>query len=558
MEPEEDEEAGEPKERHKRKDEKVVGDYGTYSVKDTLGWVAMNPAKGDVLVTLVPPEVAEVEDIIGAFVVVNTKMMPDGSLMMGVKSLGTTDPDCTSKLSSLFNRKAGTIHLCAGDYPCTIEEDCTFHSKEVEWLDGESFKADYVGATGKRLLSKVISEVQEEEKAEKARRQKEERRQRGTDTTPGHGKGRGNGADCPETKDPKAKDYKDLRRRLDVLKQREAAKNGTQPAKGEAEDSHGDGGNSDVSGSPPQQRLRDGKKIQVAQAVQEFVRGENTRDLAGHGGRRERTTTALKKLEPAKSVGSQLVLRAAVKSDPHGRREERSRKREKSRSRKRQKEKEKKKKDKKEKKRKERKKRRGEPSGGDSSGDGYSSDSSSTRTKRSRKESEVDSEDSGLLPPLKGKSTKRPGSVLKLLLSQIESQLSEIQGADRSTEPLLEGTKVVSYFHLLVKGSGVVSTTRDGRELFLLANLIDLLRTGQLARLGDGMASRFLALQQASLDGHWNAARHLEIHTPELQTAAGAAMTLAARRHAKIVDKAKGLDSYKERGDGGKGTWAKG
>lgn len=111
----------------------------------------------------------------------------------------------------------------------------------------------------------------------------------------------------------------------------------------------------------------------------------------------------------------------------------------------------------------------------------------------------------------------------------------------------------MSYYHLFLKGAGVVPTSRDGRELFLLANLIDLLRTGALAQLGDGLAARFLAIQQATLDGQWQAARYLEIFNPEVLTAAGAAMTLAARRHAKIVDKAKGVEPWTRQEGKGKG-----
>lgn len=165
------------------------------------------------------------------------------------------------------------------------------------------------------------------------------------------------------------------------------------------------------------------------------------------------------------------------------------------------------------------------------------------------------------MPPLRKKSERQPGAVLELLIRQIESQLSELQGAGEHPDALTGGTKVVSYYHLLVKGSGVSPTSRDGRELFLLANLIDLLRTGALPQLGDGMAARFLAIQQATMDGQWTAARYLEIHNPEVLTAAGAAVTLAARRHAKVVDKAKGVDSLQKsdgKWGGGKGRGGSG
>ena len=82
-----------------------------------------------------------------------------------------------------------------------------------------------------------------------------------------------------------------------------------------------------------------------------------------------------------------------------------------------------------------------------------------------------------------------------------------------------------------------------------------MLRLGMLDRVGDGLAARFSSIQQAVLDGHWGAARYLEIHTPEMSTAAGAAMTLAARRHARVIEKARGNESWKGKGSGSGSSW---
>ena len=213
------------------------------------------------------------------------------------------------------------------------------------------------------------------------------------------------------------------------------------------------------------------------------------------------------------------------------------------------------------KKKKKSKKSRQKAQGGGGPG-GSSSGSSSSQSSSSESTASSGSENSGYLPPLKRKSDRRPGSVLELLIGQVEAQLSELQGAGMTGGSILAGTKMVSFYHLMIK-STVTPTSRDGRELFLLANLLDLLRQGELSRLGDAMSARFLALQQASLDQSWVAARHLEIFTPEVLTAAGAAVTLAARRHAKVVDRAKGLQQSRSRGEahsssawGRSGAWA--
>ena len=216
----------------------------------------------------------------------------------------------------------------------------------------------------------------------------------------------------------------------------------------------------------------------------------------------------------------------------------------------------------KKKKKKKRKTRRGTRSGGGGGPGGSSpssSSSSSSRSSSSGKHSKSSSSADSLRPPLQRRSRREAGSVLRLLIRQVEEQLSELQGADAPTGALLSGTKMVSYYHLMIKGGGIQVNSRDGRELFLLSNLIDLLRMGKLDLLGDGLASRFLAIQQAQIDNNWSAARHLEIYTPEVQTAAGASMTLEARRHARLIEKAQGIRSNRGRTDQQyQGSWSKG
>lgn len=128
--------------------------------------------------------------------------------------------------------------------------------------------------------------------------------------------------------------------------------------------------------------------------------------------------------------------------------------------------------------------------------------------------------------------------------------VGEISHQDGSS---LRGVKVLTCYNSLVRQQGVAPTSRDGRELFLISTCVDQLRTGQLALLGDALASRFFALHQASLDGNWNAARNLEIHTPELLSAAGPQLTIAARRHGKLLEKVKSPGEGKK-GDGWRRT----
>ena len=89
--------------------------------------------------------------------------------------------------------------------------------------------------------------------------------------------------------------------------------------------------------------------------------------------------------------------------------------------------------------------------------------------------------------------------------------------------------------------------TRDGREMFLIANCVNLLRVGRLGRLGDALAARWFALEQAQLDQNWSAAKRLELYSPEHLTAAGPAITLAARKYSNLMDKVAAADDHKPR-----------
>ena len=70
--------------------------------------------------------------------------MSDGSLTLHVKSLGSTVSKTTTKLSSLFNRKDGQIHLCMVGGLCSVLDGITFHCQS------------FVGVNGKRLLKQIV------------------------------------------------------------------------------------------------------------------------------------------------------------------------------------------------------------------------------------------------------------------------------------------------------------------------------------------------------------------------------------------------------------------
>ena len=68
---------------------------------------------------------------------------------------------------------------------------------------------------------------------------------------------------------------------------------------------------------------------------------------------------------------------------------------------------------------------------------------------------------------------------------------------------------MTSYFNLMIRPYHQ-STSRDMKELHLLAVAIDELRGGRLGQLGDTLAARFLAIHTAVNEGHWRSAQFLE------------------------------------------------
>ena len=90
------------------------------------------------------------------------------------------------------------------------------------------------------------------------------------------------------------------------------------------------------------------------------------------------------------------------------------------------------------------------------------------------------------------------------------------------------------------------------------AVVLDLLRQGDIAKVGDTLAARFMAIHQSLVDGSWSTARHLELFPMTEPTAAGSAMILATRRHARMESKALGYVPLTGNAASGKGRGGKG
>ena len=154
--------------------------------------------------------------------------------------------------------------------------------------------------------------------------------------------------------------------------------------------------------------------------------------------------------------------------------------------------------------------------------------------------SESDSE-TDLETPMKKKSRDKPGSVLSLLTEHVRDQmdqaaLSDLPGRDHR---VTSGIKILSYFTMHIKPQ-FPSYQRELREMNTLAATLDLLRTGDIARVGDSLSARFMAIHQSMIDQSWSTAKFMELHNMDDSSAASASLVLASRKHSKLVERVQG------------------
>ncbi len=170
----------------------------------------------------------------------------------------------------------------------------------------------------------------------------------------------------------------------------------------------------------------------------------------------------------------------------------------------------------------------------------------------SSEESSEESTESDALPPLQKKSRKKPGQILRMLTTHAQEELDQSALIDvEASRAITGGVKLATYFNLLIRPYHP-TTSRDMKELHHLAICLDELRGGRLAALRDSLAARFLAIHSAVNEGGWRAAQYLELHPLEAPQSAPTSLLLEAKKHAKVVARAQGVDY------GGRGWYRQG
>ena len=574
-------------------------------------------------------------DLWAAFLVLEVfvNQATDGSIDLYVKSLGCDDPDVTKKLSGIFNRREGYLHLCMS-VPCPVSDGNYLHVTRFRQYSLEGFDREYLTAHMRSPMKKWMEEsgeTAEEEEAPPGEEaaalpglwdpvENEEKERKPGERLGGAPKRKADkGANHPERLDepPKPrpgalrapgsrmteKDREGLRRRLDMAKdrilgasERRGLGHGTagQEAVRDPEDSEvlSVKSSEGYSPSPLEEKLTTGTTLEDTQRSLRRRPSRSKRPRKREEPRRERSRTrkdgdharssqqllAQRALQLEDTKGSssnnlqkQLVLRAAGNSRRRAAEKEHQKEKSKdtgaelvrilTKAMKSQKHGQ----DAKKKKKKKRKRKLKREPGGDPSGSSKGSPTSSYYDdSESGQESSSEVEKKNKYePPLKRRAMHRPGSVLRMLVDHARSHLdqsSKVALDKNDTGDMTQGIKIASYFSVILKPQ-MGGNTAITRELHHLANAIDMLRAGTLDSLGDLMASRFMALHQASLDGGWSAARHMELLPLEEVSAAGTGVVLEARRHARMAARAQSQENFnwkgsnRSKGGRGKGSW---
>ena len=381
-------------------------------------------------------------------------------------------------------------------------EDQYIHVKRIRCWSAANFKASYLSQGGKKILKdvragerkKVLNTARPKgkpapglEKKAKGkpsasvaggnRRKKENKKKdeiisldSGDDDAVGDGEG--------EVEKPAGMTRAGLKDLFKKAKDRMTHGGATKRAEAESEDSSGGRKPKKSRLALEERRIVSGTNFNPGRMTPLAI--EDGRDTSGGGKSRLKKRTL-----SSRDPGDQLLAQAAQQGDTQMGKKRRKDKKEGRKvvellkkavgGKKRKKEK------KKRKRKRKMKKEPGDPDGSDGSSSSSETSSSSSQRRGGESDSELSYE-----PPLRKKALSAPGSVLTDLIKHAQEQLDKGALMDHDGQPasLTSGIKLSTYFALLIRPY-FPNNNPLLRELYQLAQSIDLLRMGKLAETGD-------------------------------------------------------------------------
>lgn len=578
-----------------------------FGLEEKLEWCTVVLAKGDVVEVYIPRTNLTIQvDTWCAFVVLSTSTQQDASQVAEVKFLGCTDGEVAKMLEEEMNGRGrrGLLHFCPSQ-PCSevIGEPFTIHVLRFRLWSLDGFKAPFMDS---KLRTRVRQWLRREKDPDEEEDNKGLPEEPGKEVLKRPAGALPSRSKKPPKASPKAVTKKGakpegtkmtasmrakLRERLALVRKETATKkdgiedleeisDGPEPTTPESEDEASEcaldeiptTGTKLMTFPPPlavavaEGKDKKHKSLEPAVKKKKHKKKKKEKKERALEDRRAEALEDIRRVEAApvgtrdfstKNLRSQLVKRAVMaekltnKDRKHrkGRKDAAKRLKEALTDVLSPKDAKKRKKGKK-------KRRMIRPDGVIES----LSSSSESYSEEDEEESLSSAED--LETPMKQKSRDRPGSVLKMLTQHVQEQLEQAATTEMGSghDSLTGGVKILTYFALQIKPN-YTTQMREMREMFHLANVMDTLRRGEIAKVGDALAARFMAIHQSLLDQNWSTARFMEIFPLEESSAASSSMVLATRKHTKLVAKVQGFSTggwsgpYRGRGKGGKGGW---
>ncbi len=508
------------------------------AVEDTAEWSALSVEVGEVVEVFIGgTSYLAVADCWAAFLVVKVVTESDGSFLLDTRYLGCEDESLGGDLSRDFGETVVQLHLCLSK-PCyeTRETDA-IHVTRVRIWKWPTFKGThYLTKTAEAEVKKWLKEAKKEEDKLRGTPKRTPRRPAMKKPVPDKADA-GGGVPGKDTITPEMKDA--LRSKLKEVKKKVLPKG--KPGEVVEVDTEGEPKDGDESESESCSCVRtpdEETRLVTGTAIQDGAPWLAT--AAAGKTKKSKEPEAIKDIS-TKSLSGQLILRA-VSVTKDRRKVVQKKEKKKGGS------KEKLahvlsqiltsgKKHGKEKKKKDKKKKRKEVDqwsdselklqlqnllglGGRAGGGRFGDGSRSTDEKEEQRQAGI-----GI------------SSINRARREQMDQ--SSLADVPSGSHVLTGGVKIASYFALHVRGQ-FPQSQRELREMHSLAATMDLLRKGDVARVGDSLAARFMALHQALLDQGWSTAKHMELHSMDEANAASAALVLASRKHSRLVEKVQG------------------
>ena len=460
----------------------------------------------------------------------------------------------------------GGVHLCGAD-PCTADIPNCVHATRVRWWPVESFEAAYLSTEGKKRLQKAKKDMEAAKKKEE--KEKADAEKKATTTAKRRAR--------PATKGSTTTDAKPLvglpGGRRPALRKASGAGQVIEISDGEPDEVEEEGEPAGAGTSRAQLRKalaatkrrilggtpQDGREREALnggylpkpskRAVPErgLTSGSNLNPrqasmipVMDRGDSRDIGSSGWKSKIGKKGDMASLLLAQAVQSAEEARKK---------------KKKEKKGgaaealvklltgKGKSAKEKKKKKKRKVKPDPDDPGGDGEESSEEETSSEGEEEDGEKEEEsDSSCEAPLKRRAARRPGSVMEMLVKHAQEQLDQgaLLESGNPAAAVTQGVKISTYFGLMIRPYHQGASPLL-RELYALAQTIDLLRSGKLPQAADSLAARFISCHTALTDGNWQVASQLEMFPLEVTQSASTSTMLKAQKHRRLLLKSQGF-----------------